>query len=40
MSVAVGDELIDTEINAGWGRLGWNINAWGIRGQTTGMVSQ
>ena len=25
--------LINTEINAGWGRLGWNVNAWGVRGQ-------
>ena len=36
MSAAVGgDELINTEINKGWGRLGWNINAWGIGGQTS-----
>ena len=33
MSMSVGNELIDTETNRGWGRKGWNVDAWGIGGQ-------
>jgi hypothetical protein len=33
MTATVGNELIDTETNRGWGRKGWNVDAWGIGGQ-------
>lgn len=33
MTATVGDELIDTETNRGWGRKGWNVDAWGIGGR-------
>ena len=40
MSMAVSTQiLIETEINAGWGRLGWNVNAWGVRGQVGAVLA-
>ena len=32
LSASLGDETTVGEINAGWGRLGWNEQAWGIAG--------
>ena len=32
LSASLGDETTVGEINTGWGRLGWNEQAWGIAG--------
>ena len=31
-TASVGSVSISSEINAGWGRLAWNENAWGVQG--------